>query len=786
MKLDRLILRDVFAYTHVDLPVGDVGPGLIAITGANGAGKTGLIEVVPGVNYQQLPARKDDHPVSFATSREALLEYWYTTDAGHFRALLNLDSQSRGVDGLLQQVSADGLKLRDLNDGKVSTLKKAIADRFPTYDLFLNGAFAAQGRGNEFARRGPSQRKDLFAEFLALGALIEKAKTAGEAAALVAAVRDRLLVVRDTLRLDTFPSIAEALDARAAVLRDADAGAATERGTLQTTIATLEARLATMQDAVAAHGAASQRIATLKETRATRHAERSQAHTDQIATGAALSQQQQALSAKRDADTTSLEKRIADNRTVIGLAEQIRAAVAATETLDATLVTARTDLGPHQAAQTQLAKDLRAAERELAALAPTETTLARSKTDADLIAHVPCEGAGPYAGCQFLVNAIAAQGRIAQLEAVLVPKAAIADRIAELTRNQATRAEAIAQLQRSIGEAERQKAAHATHAAYATSLAHAEAKIAGYREQLTTLERDTQLALEQALARHDDRARELLTRAETLDAAIARLSAEILTAEADLQGAAAGNAHAAVAQVQLTEAREALEAVIARQATVQAGREQLARDVADLQAKQVRLADVEAKLAQVEQELVEWCDLETSLGKGGLLDLELDVAGLTVTATTNALLAHALEGEFSIELVTQVEKADGSGMKDEFTIRVHDNRRGGWRELHGLSGGQKTVVQEALMCAIALYVNERSTHPIRTFWRDETGSALDPVNAIRYVEMLRKVRELGGLHQIFYISHNEAAASLADAQIHVAGGTARIVLPPYGAVQEVA
>jgi ABC-type dipeptide/oligopeptide/nickel transport system ATPase component len=34
--------------------------------------------------------------------------------------------------------------------------------------------------------------------------------------------------------------------------------------------------------------------------------------------------------------------------------------------------------------------------------------------------------------------------------------------------------------------------------------------------------------------------------------------------------------------------------------------------------------------------------------------------------------------------------------------------------------------------------------PIRTLWRDETGAALDATNGAQYIQMLRKVRELGG------------------------------------------
>jgi len=111
---------------------------------------------------------------------------------------------------------------------------------------------------------------------------------------------------------------------------------------------------------------------------------------------------------------------------------------------------------------------------------------------------------------------------------------------------------------------------------------------------------------------------------------------------------------------------------------------------------------------------------------------------------------------------------------------VTDNENGGVvRDIRDLSGGEQVIVAEALMNAIAIYVNERSATPMRTIFRDETTGALGKENTQRYVQMLRKVLEIGGFHQILFISHDPDAYVLADAQIHVAGGTATPVLPPY-------
>jgi exonuclease SbcC len=117
---------------------------------------------------------------------------------------------------------------------------------------------------------------------------------------------------------------------------------------------------------------------------------------------------------------------------------------------------------------------------------------------------------------------------------------------------------------------------------------------------------------------------------------------------------------------------------------------------------------------------------------------------------------------------------------DDFTIHVFDNLRGGDpRDLADLSGGEQVIVAEALMNAIAVYVNTRSPVPVRTCWRDETTGALDPENATRYLAMLRKVQELGGFHHVLFVTHNADAARQADAQIQVADGQAVIVRPPF-------
>lgn len=143
-------------------------------------------------------------------------------------------------------------------------------------------------------------------------------------------------------------------------------------------------------------------------------------------------------------------------------------------------------------------------------------------------------------------------------------------------------------------------------------------------------------------------------------------------------------------------------------------------------------------------------------------------------ATLAGLIRDEIEG-------LQDDDAWGAAVEKEVEGRQQlDNENGGAvRDIRDLSGGEQVIVAEALMNSVALYVNERSQTPMRTIFRDETTGALNKENTQRYIQMLRKVLELGRIHQILFISHDPDAFNLADAQIRIEGGKATPIMPPY-------
>jgi len=779
MRLESLALKGLLCFTDpLTLDLRDVPPGVIAITGENGAGKTTLLEAAFAALHRSWPSR-DGALVDYALGRDSFLDVAFTIDGkGAFRARVNLDGVKRASDAVLEAISADGTRVA-LTDGKVSTYQAVIDRDFPSKALLLAGALSAQNKRGNVIGMKPAEGKKLFAELLGLAHYETMSQTAKTIAAAVAQAIDRLTAVRALFARDSGDDVAQTLDRIAQDLQVDGVAAETRQRELRAAIAQLEGRLAQVQEQVAAYAAASQRVMTLERELAGRQIEQQATARSRESVAQACIGEQQRILQKRDADIADVDKRLAGNQQILGRADAIRAAAAAVKAIDAQLRVARTARDEDIAAIATAMTAVRDAERSVDHISQQIRDLAAARQASALLTTVPCGGREPYAACQFLTNARAAQQRIADLERVVATepsrRARLADAIA--AHDRAVRVEQDGR--QSIAALESDRTAQQHTAAYAEPLAAAEARIlelTAARQQMLDTAAHT---VADAQARADARLRELTAHATALEQTSARLVSELDTARGDLATTEHGNARALVLQEELRGARGEWDVTTAELARIRAARADLTRRRTELLTKRAQLADVDDRLTRLQTEQLAWAWLAKALGKDGLQVLEIDGAGPTVSLLTNQLLAACDLGRFTVELVTQAAKIDGSELKEDFRVQVFDNERGGTRTVADLSGGEQVIVSEALRNAIAIYVNQRSPMAIRTAWRDETTGALDPLNADRYLAMLRKVHQLGGLHHLFFVTHNAAIAAQADAQIRVADGTATLVFPPF-------
>lgn len=842
MRIESVTLKGILRFTTAaTLDLVDAGPGLVAVVGANGEGKTGTLEAAIACLYRVFPSRSDRELVDYATGPDSYIETTFALDGqGCYRARLNLDAVHRKADAVLSRVNPDG-STTVLTDGKVTSYDAAIAQLLPPLPALLASVFSAQNRAGSFITLDKKGRKELFASLLGLGVYDTMAERAKTAAGLVQQAIDKLEARREVLLREANEAASQALDREVTACAAAARHIDERRTTLQAELTTIETALAERQDAAAAYATARAHLDRVEVELESTTRDLGLAHAALDRHVRESADEAAALTARHDAglasldlhlqstrerddllamvdqrlakDLADLDARIAKNRDLAGRADEIRAAVATLERMDGAIREVREDERRHTERLDADTQRLTAVIAQQGALERQETALHRARHDAALLTAVPCGGTEAFAGCQFLTAAAAAKTSIAPLEAAVAPRAAVDEERAHLAETLEQLHADRARLRHHLETLDRNRSGVAAIAARVTDLNAAEERIAAHQARKVDLTTDADRRRADLRAAHDARIRDLQQRrADAIRTATAERNAQalrsrtrlvelqsradaiaarqtLLTDERDVLRARVretqtASDEAAAWTTRLTEGRRAWDETTAALARVTALHEELQRRVRILSDRCVELRRLDGHLGAQRQDLADWQLLAKALGRDGLPTLEIDAAGPTVSAFCNDLLQTCFGSRFSVELVTQEAKTtksrDGSAFKEVFELRVFDSARGGdARDLADLSGGEQVLVDEALKSAIALLVNQKNAHPMRTAWRDETTGALDGDNAARYVDMLRRVQQLGGFHQVLFVSHNPDAARQADVLVRVGGGRIEILNPPF-------
>lgn len=843
MRLDTISIKGVLRYAEaVRLDLRELPAGLIAVCGPNGEGKTSLLEAPLAALYRELPTRRTRPLVDYTLAEDSHLEVTFALDGrGDFRARVNLDGPHRKTDAILALIQPDGRE-RILTDGKVTSYDAAIAELLPPFDLLLASVFAAQNRAGSFITIDRAKRKQLFATLLGLDHYERLSERARSAAGLVQQPLERLRARREVLARDAGEEVAAALETTAQRLQTETRDVETAKQRLQADLQAIQGELEALQAAAAAHAAAQARadvldvelrgatlertrvLASIDEVQVTLDAERSDGRETMTRAVAAIDRligdtstherEVQRIETALQASEAELATRIHKNRELLHQAEEIRLAAASLAETEQAIAASRLT----EAAIRQQLEDARQHEQtllaELRTIEQTATELTRVEADATLLAKVPCGGQGTFAPCQFLTKAAAAQARIPDLKAAVRPKVVTDQALATVRTSINDLRSGLAEVQRRLTETERQTAVLKPIAANEPHVRLAEERIATHQARLRELvddaarqrfaageaearrvadlrtrkaerEQQYQTDLTALIRRSDTRRDELRARGDRLERTIPAHTEQLTRLRGELATTADAADHAAAQRALLQLRQRAWDETTATGARLESERAAVERQRTILAERQVELQEADQQLSALAQDLDEWQLLARAFARDGLPMIEIDNAGPTVTAYTNDLLQTCYGSRFTVELVTQEAKVskgkDGSTMKDAFELRVFDAARGGEpRDLTDLSGGEQVLVDEALKSAIALLVNAKNQQPFRTCWRDETTGALDPENSARYIDMLRRVQQLGGFHHLFFVSHNPEAWGQADAQLHVAGGRIEVRLPPYG------
>lgn len=186
--------------------------------------------------------------------------------------------------------------------------------------------------------------------------------------------------------------------------------------------------------------------------------------------------------------------------------------------------------------------------------------------------------------------------------------------------------------------------------------------------------------------------------------------------------------------------------------------------------KKEKLVLLREKKTIIQTEIQEFSFLAKAFDKTGIPVLKLENSGVEITTIANELLA-LFENKFRIVFETTKLKADKKEYKESFDINVIEES--GICEISNKSGGQQVLIETAIRLAISLVVRKQGRN-IETSFLDESDGALDLDNAINYKGMIEKAHTLSGIFNTFVITHRPELLSLIPQQIELSNGILKI------------
>lgn len=173
----------------------------------------------------------------------------------------------------------------------------------------------------------------------------------------------------------------------------------------------------------------------------------------------------------------------------------------------------------------------------------------------------------------------------------------------------------------------------------------------------------------------------------------------------------------------------------------------------------------------IEAEILDWTFLSKAFDKTGIPVLKLENSGIEITSIANELLS-LFENKFRIVFETTSLTKDKKKLKETFDINIVEED--GVCEIGNKSGGQQVWLETAIQLAISLVVRKQGRN-IETSFLDEKDGALDLDNAYNYIEMLRKAHQMSGVNNTFIITHRPELLDLIPQQVKLTDGYLQIL-----------
>lgn len=728
MKLNVIEVRNYLS--HPDSRFELNGTRLAAIVGANGAGKSAMLEALRYVLFDDARAKTDQLVRLGQTEMSASIEFEFA--GATYRAVRGRSTRGAGKTYLELHVQAVDGSWTPLTGDDIRDTQARIGELLGVdADTFATAVYLGQGEADRFAAATAGERKRILGQVLGLEVYTRAEQRAREEMRTLEATTsmDRASVERLEDAIAELVGAPELVRTRQAEIHEVagqqTAGAA-ERDRIQ-------ARLTELAGEIAKGDAAAAEVARLEEERTAlgeryRREKTTALDADTVAAAAAvtLTALPFVVAALEELPVAqgvvaSLERQEAEDRR---LADDITPKRRAVDALEREYSTARAGWTSSATAARDLVQSLEAQGKAL------EPVICEKCQHPNIVDQADIRG-----------QLQAARSRVKALEAdepheplsLARDRAAVArleDRRRDLAWDPAPLQAARARQRELEGLAARQEAmaaAEASRTAAVTAKADAEAELAS----IDTLGKALRIRIEEAKAR---------------TAGVDLLLAEQADLQAGLTGLGESMRHLEGRRRELDRLLATAEANVARLEELSAERDGVA----------ARLGEADVDLARLRR-------LVAAFGVTGIPARIIEGVLPELTGYANELLGELRPG-MVLEIRAQRAKRDGKGVVEALDLIVCDDV--GERGLALFSGGERMSVSLAIATALSRLVARRAGAAIRTLVIDEPDG-LDADARRSFGQALRVLAHHGELERVVLVSHHPDLAEFGDAVYQV-------------------
>ncbi|MGB9686944.1 MAG: hypothetical protein ACPLYX_10660 [Rectinema subterraneum] len=203
-------------------------------------------------------------------------------------------------------------------------------------------------------------------------------------------------------------------------------------------------------------------------------------------------------------------------------------------------------------------------------------------------------------------------------------------------------------------------------------------------------------------------------------------------------------------------------------ARAQTRREEAEKQLAEAKRNLEEYENLSATLKDMTREICEWALIERATGKDGIQALELDALAPSISAIASRLLAASgNEGRIAIQTLRIAGKGSKQHAIEDFSI-LYINARGDEQEIATLSGGEAVWVRKAIYDAFELIRAQNTGIQYCTVILDEADGALDHESRLRYMRMIDAAHRESGRYQTIIVTHSLELQDMADMSIAIA------------------